>query len=148
MYMQYTLIWLLVLLLLCVIEHNTTAVQPGYNELDSELNNSTLHRNNSATVNTTVSSTSSSTTSHISSIPSTTDHVQPTTHPLVVVPSVTIPVVKHTISSSITVATPTPAGSRVITVATDAVNRNKEITLPTNSVKIFASTWPELSKSV
>ena len=133
-------------------ELTTSTVQPEYVELASQLDNSTLHRNSSAIVNTTVlhiSSSTSSATSHISSRPSTSHNVQATTHPLVVVPSLTTPVMEKTNSSSVTMASPTPAaGSKVITVATDAINRSKEITLPTDSVKIFASTWPELSKGV
>lgn len=139
--------------LLCMVEPTTSTVQPEYVELASDLNNSishhnssTVHRNSSAIVST---NTSSSTTLHVFSQPSTSHNVQATTHPLVIVPSPTTPVMeKASSSSSVTMATPTYAADRVITVATDAINRSKEITLPTDSVKIFASTWPELSKGV
>lgn len=93
------------------------------------------------------SSSSSSTISHTSTLLSTTHHDQATSHPLVVIATSSV---KKTSSSSIAMALPTPTTStlQVITVATDAVNKTKEITLPTNSVKIFASTWPELSEGV
>ena len=61
--------------------------------------------------------------------------------------------VASAVKTSSSMASPTPTGShgdssQVITVATDAINKSKEITLPTNNVKIFASTWPELSEGM
>ena len=125
-----------------------------YDELASELNSSSLYNNTGTSLNTTfshilpsTSTLSSSTISHTSTSLSTTHHDQATSHPLVVIATSSV---KKTSSSSIAIALPTPTTStlRVITVATDAVNKAKEITLPTNSVKIFASTWPELSEGV
>lgn len=142
-----------------VILEPSGIVHPVIDELADELTNSSLHHH--AAVITTASHVMSSSmlmSSSLSltipsSLPSNSSHhLQATSQPLIVSTPVTSPVrEKEKNSSSVVKASPaliTNHTSKVITVATDAINRTKEITLPTNSVKIFASTWPELSKGM
>ena len=136
----------------------TTAIHPVYDELVNALIDSSLHDHTGTIANPTtvpyVLSTATSSPSTISynslsspsSSLSSSSHLT-TSYPLIVMTPV-VSVVKEETSSSMTSPTPISHSSQVITVATDAINKSKEITLPTNNVKIFASTWPELSEGV
>ena len=143
-----------------VIRHDKVTVgmslEPVYDDLVNELTNSSLHNHTGTTTNVTTTvphvlstaTSSSSVISHNSSSPpsSSPHHDKMTSYPLIVMtPVVTV------VKTSSSMASPTPTSghtSQVITVATDAMNKSKEITLPTNNVKIFASTWPDLSEGM
>ena len=125
----------------------TAVKHPVYDELVSQLMSNSLNHINVTTASHVLSTSSSAMLVNVaSSSPS--HNVKSTSYPLIIMSSGA-----GSEKTSNIIATPLPTSnaghsSKVITVATDAINRTKEITLPTNSVKIFASTWPKLSKGV
>ena len=125
----------------------TTVSHPVYDELVNHLTNTSLNHTSVTSTSHVLSTSSSAMSVNVaSSLPSHND--KSTSYPLIVLtPGAGSEKTSNIMASPLPTSNPGHS-SKIITVATDAVNKTKEITLPTNSVKIFASTWPKLSEGV